>query len=279
MKQSFSVKSIGISAGLTVGFKLVEQIKNGEKINIGKAVGYLATGEFVGSFVGSGLGSAAGAVVGTFASTIPVVGPVLGAFMPAIFSMAGGAIGAGMGNDLAAGQRPSFKKAWAAIDKVDLIGRAIGSTAGAAIGSMICPGIGTMIGGMIGGFIGGKVVELIRGKQGNKEVNIRYGAGPGGIMVNVAPSGAPAANPFPDKPGTVEGGFVPDKNTVSGENSDTKSLKDKMVAAYQTYAQLLSEGKGDSPEGQQALQNYKQAFNAYEAEMSKQGAPAASKNK
>jgi len=193
--------------------------------------------------------------------------------MPTIFSMAGGAIGAQMGNDLASGQKFSFKKAWAAIDKVDLLGRAIGSTAGAAIGSMICPGIGTMIGGMIGGFIGGKVVELIRGKQGNKEINVRYGAGPGGIMVNVAPtSSSEAATPFTAN--TTDASVVPDTTSVSGENSDVKSLKDKMVAAYQTYAQLLSEGKGDSVEGQQALQNYKQAFNAYEAEMSKSGTTA-----
>jgi len=203
--------------------------------------------------------------------------------MPAIFSMAGGAIGGSMGNDLAAGQKPSFKKAWASIDKADLAGRAIGSTIGATLGSLLLPGIGSMIGGIIGNFIGGKVVELIRGKKGNEVKNIRYGVGPGGVMLNVGPGGNQAAqpgeNPFINKnDGGTSGGFIPDKNAVQPGGNDAKALKDRMIAAYQRYAQLLSEGKGETAEGQQALQEYKQAFNAYEEYMSKAQAPAADKS-
>ena len=139
-----------------------------------------------------------------------------------------------------------------------------------------------MIGGMIGNFIGGKVVELIRGKKGNEVKNIRYGVGPGGLSVNVGPAGSessPGENPFIGKDDTSSG-FIPDKNTIQpGGSNDAKSLKDRMVSAYQRYAQLLSEGKGETAEGQQALQEYKQAFNAYEEFMSKNQAASAESSK
>ena len=178
-----------------------------------------------------------------------------------------------MGNDLSAGQMPSFKKAWASIDKVDLIGRAVGSTIGATLGSLLLPGIGTMIGGMIGNFIGGKVVELIRGKDStNKVTGIRYGVGPGGMSINVGPGSADSSSATDTVLNKDSSAVLPDKDSaLSGDNGSTKSSKDKMIAAYKTYAQLLSEGKGETTEGQQALQEYKQAFNEYEASMSKSG--------
>ena len=141
-----------MSAASTVGMKLFEQVKNGEKIDVGKAVGHLATGKFIGSFVGSGIGSAVGNMAGTLlATSIPVAGPILGAFMPALFSMTGGALAGQMGTDVDKGIMPSFKRAWAAIDKVDLAARAAGTTIGSVIGSLLLPGIGTAIGSFVGG--------------------------------------------------------------------------------------------------------------------------------
>ncbi|EKD69043.1 MAG: hypothetical protein ACD_47C00286G0004, partial [uncultured bacterium] len=99
LKSAFSPGKIGMSAASTVGMKLFEQVKNGEKIDVGKAVGHLATGKFIGSFVGSGIGSAVGNMAGTLlATSIPVAGPILGAFMPALFSMTGGALAGQMGS-------------------------------------------------------------------------------------------------------------------------------------------------------------------------------------
>jgi hypothetical protein len=98
-------------------------------------------------------------------------------------------------------------------------------------------------------------------------------------MVNVGPGDGQAAqegqNPFINKDSS-NGGFIPDKNAIQPSGNDAKALKDRMIAAYQRYAQLLSEGKGETAEGQQALQEYKQAFNAYEEFMSKSQAATSS---
>jgi len=250
LKSSFSVKNIGISAGLTVGFKIFEQVKNGEKVSIGKAVGHLASGEFVGSFVGSSLGSAAGSVVGSLVgSSIPVVGPILGAFMPAIFGAAGGQLGSTLGNDLATGQKFSFKKAWASIDKVAVLGQAVGSTVGAAIGSMLFPGIGSIVGGLVGGMIANVIVNKIRnrGKTSISGVNAMRGQIIYGDQV-VPP---PSQN-------------VMNATGLSSTGSgNAQSTYEQMTNAYKRYSQLLSEGLGESSECQQALSQYKQLYTNY----------------
>ncbi|HOD41263.1 MAG TPA: glycine zipper domain-containing protein, partial [Candidatus Wallbacteria bacterium] len=252
LKSSFSVKNLGISAGLTVGFKIFEQVKNGEKISIGKAVGHLATGEFAGSFVGSGLGSAAGTVVGSLlGSTIPVVGPVLGALMPAIFGQVGGHLGASMGNDLASGQKPSFKKAIASIDKVAVLGQAVGSTVGAAIGSMLLPGIGSMIGGLVGGMIGNVIVNKIRNRA-KSNYHVSSVNAQGGQVIYSEQLAPPPAQPVLSNMGTSASG-----------TGDAQGMYDRMINAYKRYSQLLSEGKGETPDCQQALSEYKQLYTNY----------------
>ncbi|MEZ7890699.1 MAG: glycine zipper domain-containing protein, partial [Candidatus Wallbacteria bacterium] len=256
LKSSFSVKNLAVSAGLTVGFKVLEQVKNGESISIGKAVGHLATGEFAGSFVGSGLGSAAGSVVGSLlGSTIPVVGPVLGAFMPALFSQFGGQIGSSMGNDLASGQVPSFKKAIASIDKVALIGSAAGSTIGAALGSMLMPGIGTMIGGMVGSFVGNIIVNKIRSRAKSNYNVAGVNASTNQVIFSEQIAPPPAYN-------NVQVSTASAGTSVSG-SGDVQSTYDKMVSAYKSYSQYLAEGKGETTEGQEALAQYKQYYTEY----------------
>ena len=252
LKASFSVKNLGISAGLTVGFKLFEQVKNGEKISIGKAVGHLATGEFAGSFVGSGLGSAAGTVVGSLlGSSIPVVGPIIGALMPAIFGQVGGHLGASMGNDLASGQKPSFKKAIASIDKVAVLGQAVGSTIGAAIGSMLLPGIGTMIGGLAGSMIANIIINKVRNRA-KSNYHVSGVNAQGGQVIYGEQLAPPPAQPVLSNMGTNASGDGQAQNTY-----------ERMINAYKLYSQMLSEGKGETPECQQALSEYKQLYTNY----------------
>jgi len=249
LKSSFSVRNIAMSAGLTVGFKIFEQIKSGQPVSIGKAVGYLATGEFAGSFVGSSLGSAAGSVVGSLVgSSIPVVGPIIGAFMPAIFGAFGGSLGAQMGNDLSAGQMPSFRKAIASIDKVAVLGQAVGSTVGAAIGSMLLPGIGSIVGGIVGGMIGNLIVNKIRGRVEPSTVS----------SVNVATHQVIFNEQLPPPPASQ-----PTATSSIGGGSASGDLYGSMVAAYKQYSQLLAEGKGETAEGQQSLSQYKQLYTQY----------------
>ena len=252
LKASFSVKNLGISAGLTVGFKLFEQVKSGEKISIGKAVGHLATGEFAGSFVGSGLGSAAGTVVGSLlGSSIPVVGPIIGALMPAVFGQVGGHLGASMGNDLASGQKPSFKKAIASIDKVAVLGQAVGSTIGAAIGSMLLPGFGSMIGGLAGSMIANIIINKVRNRaQSNYHVSSVNAQG--GQVIYGEQLAPPPAQPVLSNMGTNASGDGQAQNTY-----------ERMINAYKLYSQMLSEGKGETPECQQALSEYKQLYTNY----------------
>jgi hypothetical protein len=240
--------------------KLFEQVKNGEKIDVGKAVGHLATGKFIGSFVGSGIGSAVGNMAGTLlATSIPVAGPILGAFMPALFSMAGGALAGQMGSDVDKGIMPSFKRAWAAIDKPDLIARAAGSTIGSVLGSLLLPGIGTAIGGFLGGMIGGALVSLIRkktdpageGKTNNKADNIRFGVDPNGPIVNIIPEADAALYLKYDA-----------VDLKLGERA--KELKDRIVACYRRYVQLLSNGFSyTSKECQSVFNEYKKSVNEY----------------
>ncbi len=252
LKASFSIKNLGISAGLTVGFKIFEQVKNGEKISIGKAVGHLATGEFAGSFVGSGLGSAAGTVVGSLlGSSVPVVGPILGALMPAIFGQVGGHIGASMGDDLASGQKPSFKKAIASIDKVAVLGQAVGSTIGAAIGSMLLPGFGSMIGGLAGSMIANIIINKIRNRA-SSNYHVSGVNAQGGQVIYGEQLAPPPAQPVLQNMGV----------SASGDGA-AQSTYDRMINAYKLYSQMLSEGKGETPECQQALSEYKQLYTNY----------------
>ncbi len=259
LKAAFSPKSMLLGAGLTVGMKIVQQVRSGEKVDIGAAVKYLGTGEYIGGYVGGGLGAAAGSAIGAFMSGgIPVIGPVIGAFMPAAFALIGGSLGAQMGNGIATGRRPSLKEAWSSIDKGDLAGRAIGSTVGMMIGSALLPGIGTFIGGFVGNLVGGKIVSWIRGKKGDDLSQIRI-VGPGMVQVLTTPSSSSSS-------GNVQ---VHQGITNHGNNGNAVSLKQRMEASYKRYSQLLGNGQGNSQAATQALREYKEAYNEYVNSMSK----------
>jgi len=162
---TFGPKNIAMSAVSAVGLKLLEQVQNKEPLNVRKAVSFLASGEYLGSFIGSGLGTVAGTAVGALmSSSVPVLGPVIGAFMPSLFSMTCGDLGKNIGKQSDTGEKPSFQKAWAGIDKTELAGRIVGSTVGAAIGTALMPGIGTAVGSMIGGTVGSQVALYLKAR-------------------------------------------------------------------------------------------------------------------
>jgi hypothetical protein len=263
LKAAFHPKTMLIGAGMTVGMKIYQQVKNGEKVDIGKAVGYLATGEFVGGYVGAGLGAAAGSAIGAFVGGgIPVVGPIIGAFMPSLFAIAGGSIGSQMGNGLSTGRRPTLKEAWANIDKADMAGRAAGSTIGMMIGSALLPGIGTFVGGFVGNLVGGKLVSMLRGKKGDELGQVRV-VGPGMAIVTTVPNDMKASSNsnFGNHDTSNGSGTVTHDSTSSGDSINT--VKARMEAAYKRYSQLLANDQGNSQEAIQALKEYKEAYNEY----------------
>lgn len=259
LKSSFSPLNLGLSAATTFGGKVIGQLVKGEKVDIKAAAKEVVSGKNIGSIVGSGLGGALGNAANVLLSTsVPVVGPIIGAFLPSLFSMTGGALGGQFGDDVSKGNMPSFKRAWASIDKADLAGRVVGTTIGAAIGSLICPGIGTAIGSFVGGFVGSKVAGLIKGlfnkgkekpPMTNKVENIRFGVEPNVLIWNVVPTS--------NEVYLVEG----DKYVKISDK--VVEIREKMTNAYKRYVQYLSAGKADSNEGRQSLVD----FRKYSAEL------------
>jgi hypothetical protein len=256
LKAGFSPKSFLIAGGITVGFKIAEQVRNGEKISIGKAVGHLASGQFLGGYTGAVLGASAGSVVGSLLSgSIPVVGPVLGALAPALFGHVGGYLGAKMGDDLSTGQRPSLKDAIASMDKGAIFASSIGSVAGFALGNMLLPGIGGMVGGIVGSMVGSKILGLIRGRKDKQSVTSVVMAGPVSIANTTTTSAGSAA-------------IVSQPTGITVGNSNLGgSAHDKLMAAYKRYSSFLSNGQGNSAGAIQALKEYKEALAAYKSKV------------
>lgn len=255
--KAFSPGKIGLSVASTFGMNVAKQVIKGEKIDLGAAAKELASGKYIGSFIGSGIGGAIGSGAGALLSTsIPVVGPILGAFMPSLFSIAGGQMGAQMGNDVEGGIVPSFKRAWASIDKADLAGRVIGTTVGQVIGSLLLPGIGTAIGGIVGNFIGSKIASLFKKKVekkdgGSENTNIRFGVTPGGPILNTFPT-------F-DIPADADVMMIADLKGIQA----VKVLRDKMVNAYRHYVSLITSPRSSREDCNSALSTFKKLYDEY----------------
>jgi len=245
-----------LAAGaMTVGFKIYEQVKNGEKVDIGKAVGHLASGEFLGGYGGAAIGATAGTVIGHLSSGIPVVGPFLGAFTPVLFGHIGGYLGARLGDGIASGRRPSLKEAWRSMDKGQMVAQSLGSLIGFTIGNLIVPGLGGMVGGVIGSIAGGKVLDLIRGVKDKKSVSA---AVPGAGVISIK-----------DRKPTKNYGrghvVSPGGITSTGRcGNDASRYRMRMEAAYKRYSALLAHGKGESSEAMRALNEYKEAYAEYQ---------------
>ncbi len=271
-KDNFTAQSIAINAGAAFASKLFDQYNKGEKLDVVSAAKFIVSGESISSFMGAALGATAGTAVGTFIATgVPVVGPAIGALMPVFFSLTGSTMGTQMGRDLDSGNKMSFKRAWAAIDKPDLIGRTIGATIGMTLGNMLFPGLGGFIGSVAGNIIGSKVVSLIRMindkiKKGKAQ---RAESGSG------VADGAPEASPFAKSAGdaTSKSALSSGASGLSSAASagvggsdraeKLKKLSEAKSAFYQNYVSLLNEGKGESAEARTAIESYARACEEY----------------
>jgi hypothetical protein len=245
--------NVAIAAGVTVGANIISDIANGRPVDLKKAVGSVARREFAGAYIGGSLGAAGGAIAQGVLSAVPVVGPIVGAFMPAL----GAVVGSTMGSNLAAQTRQGrfdLAEALKSVDWAQAGGQAVGGTIGAIVGSALLPGIGTMVGGMVGSFLGGKVVGWLRGRFGNGGLP-GIGGGHGGTVIHGGGNSGGSCN-------SGNGG-----STAS--NSEIRAAYQAYIAAYNRLTQLMSQGKGDTPEAQRAYQDYKQAKERYERAIGK----------
>jgi hypothetical protein len=234
LKSGFSPKNLLVTAGITVGVDLANQILSGEKPSLSKAVKVVASAEFAGGVVGSVTGAAAGSFFVPFLSAVPVVGGFLGALAPTFGSIVGGSVGSYLAGDLKNG-RFSIKQAFKQIDWIGVGGQTVGSTLGAMLGSAILPPFGTIVGGIVGGWLGNKAAHWIAGlfgKGGNN--NIGYP----GLGAPVSTSASQEVPVVADVGmGAVDGGTGPAVEIpVSGSQAQSVA-----VAADQTMGDYGSE--------------------------------------
>jgi len=235
--------NVALMAGMVVGYSVISDLVAGRPVDFGKAIKTVVSREFAGAYIGGSLGVAGGCIAQGVLSAVPVVGPIIGAFMPAL----GGILGSYMGANLAGQTRQGKFDIMAALKSIDygmVAGQAVGSTIGAIIGSAICPGIGTVIGGMVGAFVGGKAVNFIRGL---------FGKGKGRVT---------PFQPVRSRTGGAGQGTVGGGSTVS--RMDARQAYQQYIAAYNKLTNLMSQGKGDTPEAQLAYREYKAAKERYE---------------
>ncbi|MDD3001318.1 MAG: hypothetical protein PHF29_06155 [Candidatus Riflebacteria bacterium] len=249
LKSSFSFSNLLTTTTVAVGTNLAIDVINGNKPSLKKAVKSVASLEFAGSVVGSALGAAGGQFAGTLVKTfVPgIVGNLIGSVIPVMFSSASGQLSANLITGIKNGEF-SVAKAFAQIDKVDLIGSSIGSTIGMTLGSAI-PVVGTIIGGIVGGFLGSKIAKWITG--GSKgQVSNGQGISAVGNTMNVIPAGGisigGSANVGSGDTGVVAAGgaagFSPNLNISQQSKGNTKAIenaRDNYYNAYLEYNRLI----------------------------------------
>ncbi|PKK90446.1 MAG: hypothetical protein CVV64_08760 [Candidatus Wallbacteria bacterium HGW-Wallbacteria-1] len=242
-------QNLAITAGVTVGANIISDIANGRPVDLGKAVGSVARREFAGAYVGGALGCAGGALAQGLLSAVPVVGPIIGAFMPAL----GGIVGGNLGSSLAGQTRDgkfSLAAAFATIDPVQVTGQAIGSTIGAMLGSLIpIPVVGTMLGGMVGGWLGGKAATFVAGLFGRNKTTTTTTTGGGRT----------------DTTGTTGGTGSTSVDPGSFSAREAQIAYQDYISAYNRLTDLMTAGKGDTPEAQAAYSEYKASKEKYES--------------
>ena len=171
LKNSFSVENLAITTAVSVGTSLAVDVINGETPSLKKAVKQVASLEFAGNVVGSALGAAGGQFAGTLVKTFcpGIVGNLVGSVLPVMFASASGQLSTNIISGIRNGEF-SISKAFAQIDKVDLVGSSIGSTIGMTLGSLIpIPVVGSVVGGIVGGVVGSKVAKWVSGLFGGKK--------------------------------------------------------------------------------------------------------------
>lgn len=264
IKQSFSVKSLAMTAGTSIAINLASQLMNGEKVSMKAAVKSVASMQFVGNVVGSSLGAAAGQVFVPLIQTfvpIPIVGTIAGALLPTLTSLVGGSLGGNLGAGM------SFKAALKALDPVAIAGQAAGSTIGAMLGSMIpIPVVGTMLGSIVGGIVGEKlftgIAKLLGYKKGQQQQQTTSNSQPDyQANAQVAASNMQAKKSSSEAsklrlPDTAE------KVPYSKMDSSLKKTKDNYESAYKAYVQAVT--SGDQKLAQTRLKEFTKARDKYE---------------
>ncbi|MDD3145777.1 MAG: hypothetical protein PHD82_00625, partial [Candidatus Riflebacteria bacterium] len=263
IKQSFSVKSLAMTAGTSIAINLASQLMNGEKVSMKAAVKSVASMQFVGNVVGSSLGAAAGQVFVPLIQTfvpIPIVGTIAGALLPTLTSLVGGSLGGNLGAGM------SFKAALKALDPVAIAGQAAGSTIGAMLGSMIpIPVVGTMLGSIVGGIVGEKlftgIAKLLgyrknQQQQPSSNVSLNNQANARVAESNLQIQKSSAELSKLRLPDTAE------KIPYNKMDSSLKQAKDSYESAYKAYVKAVT--SGDQKLAQSRLKEFSKARSKYE---------------
>ncbi|MBI3894180.1 MAG: hypothetical protein HY303_21895 [Candidatus Wallbacteria bacterium] len=153
--------NIALSIGTVAGMNVIGQMASGGQVDIGKAVGFIATKQFWGGLVGSGVGYSLAAI--TLTTLLPPGGGIVAAVLPTFGAMTASILGGHIGSACF-----NLKTALANVNFGEVIGQAAGSTVGlfaggvigqflgGTLGSMAGP-IGTVMGSMMMGWIGGTI--------------------------------------------------------------------------------------------------------------------------
>ncbi len=255
IKESFSVKSLAMTAGTSIAINLASQIMNGEKPSMKAALKSVASLQFAGNVVGSSLGAAAGQVVTPLIQTfvpIPIVGTIAGALIPTMTALVGGSLGGNLGAGM------SFKDAIKSLDPVAIAGQSAGSTVGAMLGSMIpIPIVGTMIGSIVGGIVGeklfGSIAKLFGYKKKVAQAPAKFEPQPVYLSNYQAADQKtlPASKAAAVKPAASSGSGDPygirlsasvEKIPYSKMHPNLKKVKNAYEAAYKAYVNAISGG-------------------------------------
>lgn len=263
IKQSFSVKSLAMTAGTSIAINLASQIMNGEKVSVKAAMQSVASMQFVGNVVGSSLGAAAGQVFVPLIQTfvpIPIIGTIAGALLPTLTSLVGGSLGGNLGAGM------SFKTALKTLDPVAIAGQAAGSTLGAMLGSFIpIPVVGTMIGSIVGGIVGEKLFTSIAKLMGYKKGQTQT------TTTAVQPTNQKTTQTIESRIQTIKTGYgaetlrLPadvDRIPYGKMDASLKKVKDTYENAYKAYVQAVT--SGDQKLAKTRLNEFKSARERYE---------------
>ncbi len=248
LKSGFSPKNLLVTAGITVGVDLANQIISGEKPSLKKAVKVVASAEFVGGVAGSVVGAAAGSFFVPFLSAVPVVGGFLSALAPTFGSVAGGAFGSYLAGDLKNG-RFSLAQAFKQINWGNVAGQAIGSTLGTMLGSAIFPPFGSIIGGMVGGFLGGKVAGMIGklfGHKADSTIALPVGSNPIGdtaVTGSVTIGNAAGGAEIPVSGDQAQVAISGDAEAVGSYASEVQIAYAKYQELYRVYNEMVAQGR------------------------------------
>jgi len=177
LKQPFRPSSIAMAVGINAGLNLLHQMRDGEGLDVGKALSFVGEKTFWGGMVGSGVAYGVASYVAS-ALLPPGVGMVA-ALVPTFAGMFASALGWEAGSGLAGGM--SLGEALKNVSLPEMLGQAAGSSLGIILGGQLAmvmfAGLGTVAGplgaiagALVLGPLGAKLAGFIRDfVMGDKE--------------------------------------------------------------------------------------------------------------